>query len=559
MKVQFGKQREETGARRDRVGAGRSRLVAGVGGVVATGALVAGLIGPAAAGANAARHTAPRRSGSHTSVTIKHGGSLTVLEWSGFSGSWPGLDPATDTNGAADQSYMNAIFGQLFELGTGGKLVPDLATAYKYSNGGKTITLTLRKGVTFSDGTSFNSSAVVANWQRDLASSCSCKPTFNQTTTPVVKAVGPYGVSITLSYVDASFINGLQDDIFNWIASPTALKKMGATAFALKPVGAGPFTVVSDTPSTVLELKANPRYWEKGHPYLSHLTFKAVANDEAAYEAMLAGSGQAYENMSTPALAKPFKAHFQLTTEPSTSPYDIQLNTAIAPFNNVKAREAVYYATNCQVLDAKLFGNQTACGESFTAPGGLFYQQKVPGYLGYDLAKAKKLVKAVGGISVQLFTIQNPNALNLVEALQTMWQQAGMKVSIVEYDLSSLIGKFVGKKWQVALQTAGAYDPATGVGVAFRFASTSPFSGVHDPHLDALLAKASGVINPSTRTKYYAAAAAYIAKNAYGPFLFPINGYDAAAHGVGGPGLSTPLPSVAVTPSILWEDVYNNN
>jgi peptide/nickel transport system substrate-binding protein len=54
-----------------------------------------------------------------TSAAPHQGGSLTVLEGSGFSGAWPaGLDPATNTNGAADQSYMDSIFGQLFELGS---------------------------------------------------------------------------------------------------------------------------------------------------------------------------------------------------------------------------------------------------------------------------------------------------------------------------------------------------------------------------------------------------------------------------------------------------------
>ena len=75
---------------------------------------------------------------------------------------------------------------------------------------------------------------------------------------------------------------------------------MGEKAFALKPVGAGPFTVVSDTPGSQLVLKRNPHYWEQGKPYLDNLTFKPVAADEPAYEAMLANSGQAYEGMSTP-------------------------------------------------------------------------------------------------------------------------------------------------------------------------------------------------------------------------------------------------------------------
>ena len=63
---------------------------------------------------------------------------------------------------------MTAIYGQLFELGTGGAIVPDLATGYSFSPDGKTLTINLRQGVTFTDGTPFNAQAVYTNWMRDL-------------------------------------------------------------------------------------------------------------------------------------------------------------------------------------------------------------------------------------------------------------------------------------------------------------------------------------------------------------------------------------------------------
>ena len=109
----------------------------------------------------------------------KSGGSLTVFEATGYSGDWPaGLDPATNIDGAADQDYMDALYGELFELGPKGAVIPDLATGYTISNDAKTITLNLRQGVKFTDGTPFNATAVVWNIDRDLKSACTCKPTW---------------------------------------------------------------------------------------------------------------------------------------------------------------------------------------------------------------------------------------------------------------------------------------------------------------------------------------------------------------------------------------------
>jgi peptide/nickel transport system substrate-binding protein len=480
------------------------------------------------------------------------GGSITVLESAGFAGDWPtGLDPATNTNGAADQSQMDAIYGEPFELQPGGKLTPDLATGYKFSDGGKTVTVTWRKGVKFSDGTPLNAQAVAFNWNRDLKSPCTCKPTIQVKS---ITAPDPSTVKVDLVVPDGAFINQLQDSNFSWIASPTALKKMGEQQFKLKPVGAGPFTVVSDTLSNQLVLKKNPGYWESGRPLLDGLTFKTTAGDETALEAMQSGQAQAYEGMNTPKLVNSFKDKFTITTEPSTSPYDIQLNTAIPPFNNKNARLAIYYATDTQLLDQKLFGNIYPPTQSFTAQAGLFYNPTVPGYPGYDLNKAKALVKQLGGLNVNFFTITQPATQNFMVALQQMWKQAGINASIHFYSLASLIQQFQGK-WQAALQTAGAWDPAGGVGVAFRFNSHSLFSGVHDPKLDDLLNQGQGATDPAARKSFYDKAGAYIAQNAYGPFLFPVATWNVATHGVSGPGLTNAIPSVAVNPQVLWEDV----
>ena len=477
-----------------------------------------------------------------------------MLELGGYAGAWPaGLDPATNVNGAADQDQMNSIFGQLFQLAAGGKVIPDLAASATPSAGGKTWTITLQPNLKFSDGTPLNGQAVVVNWKRDLANPCTCKPVLP----PVKSITAPSATTVVLSLgaPDGAFQNQLLVANLNWIASPAALKTMGEQAFKIKPVGAGPFTVVSDTLSNTLVLKKNPSYWQTGRPYLDNLTFKATSDDEAALEALQSGGAQAYDGMATPSLVSSYKSHFTTTEQPATSPYDIQLNTAAPPFNNVNARLAIYYATDTALIDQKLFGNQFQVVQGFTAPGGLFYYPNVPGYPTYDLNKAKSLVKQLGGLSVNFFTLASPVNQNFMEALQSLWKQAGINTSIHLYSLAGLIQQFVSKKWQAALQTAGAWDPAAGVGLGFRFLSASPFSGVHDPKLDALILGGQAQVNPAGRDQTYQQAAQYIAKNADGPFLFPLASWNVAVHGVQGPGLTTSIPSVVVNTAPLWQDV----
>jgi peptide/nickel transport system substrate-binding protein len=187
----------------------------------------------------------------------------------------------------------------------------------------------------------------------------------------------------------------------------------------------------------------------------------------------------------------------------------------------------------------------------------------VPGYQGYDPTLAKSLIQQSGlnKVTIQLGTIALSTAQESMNALRTQWENIGLKVSTTSWPLQGLIGAFEanhGKNWQAMVQTAGAYDPAGGVGVGFRFNSLSPFSGVHDPQLDKLLNEAQGTTVMANRCDFYKQAAAYIAKNYYGPFYFTFSPANISVHGVAGPGLTSPLASVAVVPTIPWEAVYYN-
>jgi peptide/nickel transport system substrate-binding protein len=508
----------------------------------------------------------------------KAGGSLTVLEGKGFSGDWPlGFDPATNTTGSADQDYYNAVYGQLFELGDNGKLIYDLATGYQYSNGNKTVTIDLRPGVKFSDGSPLTADVVKWNWTRDLESSCTCaaewvvarsnpKVTTSAPAASVIKVINATTIQVNLAVPDGAFINQMFDSIPNWIISEQSFNKMGEKAFAQLPVGAGPFIMVSDSYSNQIVMKKNPTYWQasQGLPYLDNLTFKSVSGDEAAYEAMLAGEGQVYTDMSTPQLLTESQQHFDVLNQLGTSPYDLQLNTAVAPFNNPKAREAIYAMTNFAPILQNIFKNAYPVVQGFTGPGGICYQATVPGYQGYNATLAKQLVQQSGldKATIDLGTISSsPVAAETTQALAQEWSAFGVKTTLHSYALNALIQAFTanaGKSWQAMIQTAGAYDPAGGVGVGFRFNSTSPFSGVHDPKLDTILSQAAASSSLSVRCPLYNQAAAYIAKNYYGPFYFSFAPANVSVKGVAGPGLTTPLPAVSVTPAILWEDVYYN-
>lgn len=479
------------------------------------------------------------------------GGTMTVLETSGFAGAWPmGLDPATDTSDAADDPYMEAIYGDLFQPGNGGKMIPDLATGYKFTNSGKSVEIFLRHGVTFQDGTPFNAAAVAWNITRDLdpKNACICDSSFPVSS---VTTSGDHTVVLHLKQVFAPIIGAFAEQAPDWIASPSAYQKMGEKAFASKPVGAGPFEVSSDVLNSTLVLKKFPSYWQKGHPYLNSLVFKTIGNDESAVEAMEAGDAQFEQFTATYSVVQAAQKNPKLhvDTIQGAGPLGIQMNTAIAPFNNIKAREAIYYATNSQALNKVLSGGQGILTESMDGPGSLFPELKVPGYRTYDLAKAKALVHQLGGLS---FTIlggaTNPTG---TEALVSEWAAAGMNVKITTVNLAQLVAAFQNKSWQLTLDGAGSPDPAIGLaGMSWRVESNAPFTGIHNAYLDKLINEGTGTLNMAAREKIYKQIFHYLSEQALLAFTYTAPGYNIASPTAHGPGIS----GNQVIPS--WQDAW---
>jgi peptide/nickel transport system substrate-binding protein len=494
--------------------------------------------------------------GSFHPLPLRQGGTLTVLEVGTVGGEWAtGLDPGTSYTPATNMDIENSVFGSLFELvGPSGQLVPDLATGYQLLDGGRTVQVFIRKGVRFSDGTPFDAAAVVYNWNRDFQLKDNDLPNWPLAASNPFTVAGPYTAVIHFAIPYTPVINTFHIHDVNWIVSPAALSKLGEQQFRLTPVGAGPFTVVSNTVNSEIVLKRNPLYWQKGLPYLDKLIFKSVASDESALEALQAGQAQAYVGMSTLQLLKAFQSSFTVTSQETADPLDVQLNTTKAPFDNILAREAIYYATDAPLLDKRLFHDVTPVVEGFTGPGGLFYRPRVPGYRTYDLAKAKALVKRLGGLSFTLLGGSSQTQETLDEALQTEWEAAGMKVKlVVSPDLTARIQTFLQNDWQASPGGDGSYDPAGGVGDWFWFLSTSPYSGVHDPTLDALIEKANEVPE-AQRGALYQQIAKYQSDHAYAVQLFPSFEFDVADRNVYAPCLTTVCPTSEVVPEVWWQN-----
>jgi peptide/nickel transport system substrate-binding protein len=508
-------------------------------------------------GTSAGGGGASSTNGATANLTPQHGGTLNYLV-TGILSQWDlGLDPAT--SGAAPSIFEQAVYGYLFRLSATGDIEPVMASGYKVSDGGKTLTITLHSGIKFTDGTPFNAAAVAWNIKRDLATPSSASPLGSWPALEKTNGITtPDDHTVVLRFTDtyAPLLATLIGSNVNLIASPTAVQKMGEEAFKKAPVGAGPFIVESNLVSHQLTLKRNPNYFLKGQPYLDKLEFTVASDDQTEMEAIQSDTGQAAQ-ITTPTIIEQAKNNSAFTTviTKASTPSLVQLNTATAPFNNKLARQAIYYATDSQAIADKLYKGMFPTSESFLGPGDLYYEQDVPGYLGYDLAKAKQIVQSLGGLNISLFGPSDPQNTAVLQALQQMWQQAGIKVTIHPFTLAGLIKSFKGN-WQAGLQSNGAWDPGISDGLPFRFLSTAQYSGVHDKTLDAMMATANKTLDEEQRATEYHDIAKYISDQAYAPFIVASAPVSVVASKVHGPGLSTYVPVISTVIVPYWDQAW---
>src|SRR3954470_7427834 len=173
------------------------------------------------------------------------------------------LDPQEPQNNSSfAQGVLMAIYDSLVRLDPSGDPKPGLATSWHYNEDLTEITLTLRKGVTFHDGTPFNAAAAAKNFERSMTLGPRAGGVTVETFTQVaaVDVVDNDTVRLRLKAPNGQmpYLLGTQAGM---MISPAVLTDtpFGAT---LKPVGTGPYRVKSFESNVRTQMQRNDAYWE---------------------------------------------------------------------------------------------------------------------------------------------------------------------------------------------------------------------------------------------------------------------------------------------------------
>jgi peptide/nickel transport system substrate-binding protein len=471
----------------------------------------------AAAGAAAAF---AGKGSSHSAATPQHGGSITIARIEDS-------QSFDKTNVFQNESIWLAeqIMEPLYTVTANGKSEkPWLATGYKVSNGGKTYTFTLRKGVKFSNGQPMTSADV--KFSLDDARAQSKGWGFLDTAIKNITAPTPDAVVVHLKYKWAPFLADIA--LFANGIIPNHFAGQSRKAFYSHPIGTGPFMWDKRVVGQSVTFQRNPNYWQKGKPYLDSVSWTYVTDENTRALQLQGNQIQVDEFPPFNSISKLQHTNgVTMTLFPSTRTDYLVMNEQYAPLADVHVRRAISYAIDRQAIVKSVLFGYGKPANSFLPPQVPFYSPNAGG-LQFNMAKAKAEMaksKYPKGFKVSLLVgagaqVESANG----QILQNQLKQLGIDVSFKQEDTSTEFNDVEKQKYQLAFQywtmdiadpdelVTFAVDPAGGAH-SFYTDYNNP-TVIKDSHL------AQRETNVATRAKLYTKIQQLASQDAFMGFLY---------------------------------------
>lgn len=304
------------------------------------------------------------------------------------------------------------VYDTLLTMDEKGNIKPNLASSYAYDKSFKKLTLTLRTGVKFTDGTPVNASAVVANLNA-FKTSTNVNSGLAASITKVAAGTKPNTVVISLKDTDPGLLPGLTMEL-GMIESP---RQITAADAKTKPVGSGAY--VLDTANSVVDssyvFTPNASYWNKSVQRFSKVTVKILTDGIAISNALKAGQIDMgpVNNANTVESLKAAGVSMNNSNDAMSGLSLVDRTGRMGTIlKDVRVRQAINYALNRDVLLAACGSGQGTISSSIFPKSSAGYSAAIAKTYDYNLDKAKSLMEAAGVKTTTTITMLDMSGFN---------------------------------------------------------------------------------------------------------------------------------------------------
>jgi len=372
-----------------------------------------------------------------------------------------GFDPARFTAGSTFDASSKAIYNRLVEYRRGStEIVPALAESWELSGDGKVYTFHLRPDVQFQRNDAFtptramNADDVVFSFNRQSGdknyqklSDGAVWPYYNDVgfaqNIQSVEKLDDLTIRFTLKKANASFLGLLGLDFASILSEEYASQLLVTDTIAdlnLKPIGTGPFQLLSYQQDATIRYSAFANYWGGKQP-VDTLIF-AITPDPAVRLQKLEAGECNIAVYPSPADIPRLKAdhNIRVLQKPGLNVGYLAFNTAQKPFDRVEVRQAIAMAVNKQAILDAVYQQNGVIAESVLPPGMTGFSRKLR-TTSYDPETARRRISELGleGQKITLWAMPvsrpyNPNGRRTAELLQADLRKAGLEAEIISFE-----------------------------------------------------------------------------------------------------------------------------
>ena len=463
-------------------------------------------------------------------------------------GDWSNAFGPSRNSSGTDHLVNFLLFNNLVKIAKDEKtILPDLATKWTISKDAKKITFELRKGVKFSDGSTFDSEDVAEtvgfNCRMNVKNYIGYAPALweavdgcaelNTKLTGIpsgVKVIDAYNIEINLTKGNAVWLRGMTDAVYSIIPkevhSGLTFKEWAGSDFVVdQPVGTGPYTLKKFKRNAYLEFDANPNYFG-GKPKIAKIfLYTAVAQTNVLPMLQKGELDLAIDVDATMEEQVDKLSGYTSTWNNTTGSRYFQFRDDHPTFGDKRVRQAFLYAFDYRTYLKNVLkgrGGVRWMFPSFDQNRGNLEKYE------YDPAKAKALLKAWGGDLSKPYKINvlagDPGDATMSVAVKQALEAVGMKVELnvlenAAWAAETRIAKADKDTWALTFNGGGALGLASWKGFSVFNCVTPIFSFYAKCDIPELYAKLMLETDPAEQDKIEDALAKII--NDEVPFYIP--------------------------------------
>ncbi|MCI9460727.1 MAG: ABC transporter substrate-binding protein [Oscillibacter sp.] len=427
------------------------------------------------------------------------------------------LDESLDPHkavAAGTKEVMFNVFEGLMKPTPEGDLIPAVAEKYEISDDQLTYTFTIRDGIKFHNGDPVTAEDVGESLARCKNGGDGIFEVEAFSNIQHIETADSRSISITLGEPDSEFLSYLT----------TAVLPAGYDGQDTAPVGTGPFKFVSRAAQDNIVLERFDDYWgEKA--YLDKVTYKIIENADSILMSLQSGAVDLFAHLTSTQVAQ-LGDEFNIEEGTMNLVQAMYLNNAVAPFDDVRVRQALCYAIDRQqILDLAFDGYGSLIGSSMYPAFGKYFDDSLTNYYTYDVEKAKALLADAGYPDGFAMTITVPSNyqphLDTAQVIVEQLKQVGITAEILPVTWESWLNDtYMGRQFQATVVGVDA-STMTARALLERFTSTAGnnFINYNNAEYDAIFQAAIAAADDAAQTAAYKQAEANLTENAANVYI----------------------------------------